>query len=73
MYIPKLTAALQNPRGSPGYPHLALIDAMFLWGAHLSQGFNQLEAEKAIFARACNRLQTTGTPSQNLTHGLQGM
>ena len=72
MYIPKLMASLHNPRGSPDYPHLALIDAMLLWGAHFSREFNQVEAEKAILARACNRLQTAGPPSQNLTHGLQG-
>ena len=64
-------AACQQSRTSPEYPHPALFDAMYLWGAHFSQQFASPDAEQTLLARAIGRLQTHDIASQSLQHGLQ--
>ena len=70
-----MTAAISSGPASPSFPHPALVNAIFLWGAHFSQSplLSGEEIEQAIFERAAAQLQTQQIATQTLQHGLQSV
>ena len=60
---------------SSSFPHPALVNAIFLWGAHFSRvpSLSGEEVEQAFLSRATSQVQSQQIATQSLQLGLQAV
>ncbi|KAL5511036.1 hypothetical protein ACEPAH_4251 [Sanghuangporus vaninii] len=71
----RFSTAISGGPSSPSFPHPALVNAIFLWGAHFARSptFSGEEIEQTLLSRASSQAQSQQIATQSLQYGLQAV